>query len=93
MLYNSDTGEAKGHEVTLAVPARIIFGPMLHSKWLVKCCVVTLMNSCVIMLCITNGHLLFVMGALILKEFKSVKLDKRQKMLLSLRSNPQTMSP
>jgi len=25
---------------------------------------------------ITNGHLLFVMGALILKEFKNVKLDK-----------------
>ena len=27
------------------------------------------------------------------KEFKNVKLDKWQKMLLSLRSNPQTMSP
>jgi len=25
---------------------------------------------------ITNGHLLFVMGALILKEFKNAKLDK-----------------
>ena len=27
------------------------------------------------------------------KEFKNAKLDKWQKMLLSLRSNPQTMSP
>jgi len=27
------------------------------------------------------------------KELKNVKLDKWQKMLLSLRSNPQTMSP
>ena len=27
------------------------------------------------------------------KEFKNTKLDKWQKMLLSLRSNPQTMSP
>jgi len=25
---------------------------------------------------ITNSHLLFVIGALILKEFKNVKLDK-----------------
>jgi len=30
---------------------------------------------------------------LILRELKKVKLDKQQKMLLSLRSNPQTRSP
>ena len=43
----------------------------------------------------------FLSGALItlwwvlwyFKEFKNAKLDKWQKMLLSLRSNPQTMSP
>jgi len=29
----------------------------------------------------------------IFKKLKKVKLDKQQKMLLSLRSNPQTMSP
>jgi len=38
-------------KATLGVSARITFGLMLCSKWLLKCCVVILMNSCVTMLC------------------------------------------
>jgi len=44
-------------------------------------------------LAITNGHLLLWWVLWYFKEFKNAKLDKWQKMLLSLRSNPQTMSP
>ena len=35
----------------LGALARITFSPRLRSRWLTKCCVVTLMNTCVSMLC------------------------------------------
>ena len=45
-------------------------------------------------LCITNGHLLDLWWIEIwIQKCLWAELDKQQKMLLSLRSNPQTMSP
>ena len=38
-------------KVILGVSARITFGLMLHSKWLMKCCVAISIYSCVTMLC------------------------------------------
>ena len=48
---------------------------------------------CLLLYSITNGHLLFVIGELNIQKAQKAKLNKQQKMLLSLRSNPQTMSP
>ena len=42
---------------------------------------------------ITNGHLLVVRDEDILLKAQKCKVNKQQKMLLSLRSNPQTKEP